>query len=155
MDSTDSSGLNPVYFETRFETEAGAIVWPGSFAIITAYATTGEKWTLEQNEAADRQLANILRERGVLVSRITGYSPKTGHAEPGWAAAVDFDAACELGREFKQDAIYFVDGDLLSVSRCARPQRIRVGTFPDRLRAADDRSVMATAGSPPSCPLPA
>lgn len=134
MDSVDPSELNPAYFDTRFEIVAGAILWPGSFAIITAHATTGEEWTRDQNEAADRQLADLLRARGVLIRRITGYSPRTGHAEPGWAATVAFDTACELGREFKQDAIYFVEDDVLLVSRCARPQRVIVGTFRERLR---------------------
>jgi hypothetical protein len=66
--------------------------------------TTGEEWTLRENEAADRRLEEELRASGHWIKRLTGYSPVSGHAEPGWAVTLALDAACDLGLRFKQDA---------------------------------------------------
>ena len=131
------------YFEARFEASCAVSGWPAAFAIITAYATTGETWSKEENRAADARLASELQARGVWRVRLTGYSPRTGHAEPGWAAALPFEAACDLGRQFRQDAIYYVTGDELFVSYCdTRRGLTPVGRFRERLRVgAENKSV--------------
>lgn len=130
--------LHPAYFETCFRppTEASAIVWPASFGIISAYSTTGEQWPAERSSAADRELEAVLRSNSAWLQRVVGFSPTSGHAEPSWAAEVSFEAACDLGLRFHQDAIYFVDGDDLYVSFCdARRRRVAVGKFRARLRS--------------------
>lgn len=123
----------PFYKETQFS----APDWkdaPDQFAIITAYATTGEDWTDKQNSVADRKLKNTLRIRSEWHPPITGYSPTSGHREPGWAAHVDFAKACDIGMHFKQDAIYYVKKDKLFVSYCdARRALVPVGKFSERL----------------------
>ena len=73
----------------------------------------GETWTAEENETADRALADDLARSGKWHQRITGYSPTTGHAEPGWAVEMNLPEACELGLRYLQDAIYYVSGDEL------------------------------------------
>jgi DNA invertase Pin-like site-specific DNA recombinase len=52
--------LNPAYFETLFEAEEPPECWPDAFAIVTAYATTGEKW--------GSVVRRILLDRGVPLS---------------------------------------------------------------------------------------
>jgi hypothetical protein len=127
--------MHPAYFETRFTTETPVHDWPAAFAIITAFATTGETWSEDENRAADALLASELRAHGVWLTRLTGYSPRTGHTEPGWAVALPFEAACNLGQQFRQDAIYFVQGDELFVSFCdARRGLTRVGRFRTALK---------------------
>lgn len=131
-------GLHPAYFEARFQREDGGHDWPAEFAIVTACATTGEHWPEADNRAADRRLAAELRRWGGWRCRLTGYSPTTGHREPGWAAAMDFQTACDLGRRYRQDAIYCVMGDTLWVSFCdERRALVEVGSFRARLRPAD------------------
>ncbi|MBL9118166.1 MAG: DUF3293 domain-containing protein [Verrucomicrobiaceae bacterium] len=133
--------MHPTYFETHFAVADPSVEWPAEFAIITAYAPTGKKWTDEQNAAADERLEKQLRHHGGLIRRITGYSPETGHAEPGWAVELKWQNACDLGSEYLQDAIYFVSGDDLSVSFCdSRRELVRVGTFRDRLTSSIMRS---------------
>ena len=135
------SDMNPVYFETRFLKELHFQDWPPEFVIITAYATTGEDWTPERNRDADRQLEERLEALRCWRLRLTGYSSKTGHAEPGWAAALPLDAACDLGVHFHQDAIYHVLSDVLSVTYCDhRRKLIRIGVFRERvdLESAQD-----------------
>ena len=126
--------LDPNYFETHFRTPAPIPDWPPEFVIVTAYPTTGEHWSSAEIEAADRRLTAELRQLGVWTARITGYSPTTGHAEPGWAAVLAFDAACDLGLRYRQDAIYHVAGDTLSVSLCdTRRKLVTVGPFRERV----------------------
>ena len=126
--------MHPAYFETHFIAADGPQDWPEQFAIITAYATTGEAWTDAQNEAADQTLEANLQATGRWMRRITGYSPTTQHREPGWAVALDWQEACDLGARFLQDAIYAVHGNALAVTLCdQRRELLPVGTFLERL----------------------
>ena len=126
--------MHQAYFKTQFLTQELVELWPQEFVIVTAYATTGTQWPLEQNEAADRRLESELRVRGGWLMRLTGFSPSTGHAEPGWAFEMLFEEACDLGLRYLQDAIYHVTGDELSVSFCDdRRKQIPVGSFRERL----------------------
>jgi hypothetical protein len=64
---------------------------------------------------------------------MTGFSPATGHAEPGWGVEMPWESACELGIQFKQDAIYVVIGGELYVTFCdTRRSLVHVGPFPER-----------------------
>ena len=110
--------MTPAYFDTRFKLGLPLSELPESFAIITAHATTGEVWTAEDNHAANEALRAELERKGKLLGTITGYSPITQHAEPGYAAALEFEEACNIGVWFKQDAIYYVSSSTLFVSYC-------------------------------------
>jgi len=125
--------MNSTYFDTRFYIEEDIDEWPEAFAIITAFATTGEKWTDQKNKAADEALKAMLICKSPWTRRITGYSPETGHTEPGWASCITWDQACDLGLEFKQDAIYYISKKALSVSYCdERRKSIHVDEFINR-----------------------
>lgn len=129
--------LHPAYFETRFRCDGPIPTWPARFAIISAGATTGERWDPARETAADARLLATIRAHGVWHARVTGYSPTTGHAEPSWAVALPLATACALGATFAQDAIYWVDGDALVVGRCTGdPTWEPVGAF----RARVDRN---------------
>jgi len=110
--------MSPDYFDTRFKFDLPHSELPDSFAIITACATTGEAWTAEENQAASETLRSELAGGGHLIGTITGYSPVTNHAEPGFVAAIPFEEACKIGLRFKQDAIYFISSGTLFVSHC-------------------------------------
>ncbi|MDA1189805.1 MAG: DUF3293 domain-containing protein [Chloroflexi bacterium] len=128
--------MHPAYFETCFLV-ADLEPWPLEFAILSAYATTGEQWTPERNQVADRVLEAELLDTTRWMRRLTGFSPISGHAEPSWAVQLPFATACDVGLRYQQDAIYFVAGDDLSVSFCdARRRLIQIGRFRERLRLA-------------------
>lgn len=132
--NVDFQGLPDFYFLTQFRDQEADCIWPSEFSIITAHATTGQEWGSEENEAADSALSDEFRGDGKWIARITGYSPVTGHAEPGWAAAIGWETACDLGSKYKQDAIYHVKGDELFVSYCdGRRALVPVGMFRERL----------------------
>ena len=122
------------YRETRFRTEEAVPDWPGEFAIITAYATTGEHWPQHKNEEADQELHHHLSQCNPWLKRITGFSPSSGHCEPGWAVDMPFHEACDVGLRFKQDAIYVVRQGDLYVTYCdARRELIPIAPFKDRI----------------------
>jgi uncharacterized protein YneR len=129
--------MHDAYFETRFKSPGLSTALPPEFAIITAFATTGETWSQEENESADEELRIHLESQSCRMHRMTGYSPSSGHAESGWAVGLAFDVACDIGILFKQDAIYFVIEDQLYVSFCDhRRDLISVDIFSERLDAA-------------------
>lgn len=126
--------MPPFYYQTRFKPDDLPTSLPGTFAIITAFATTGEIWTDSENAAANAALRAELEMSDRLLGSLTGYSPDTGHAEPGFAASLPFAEACDLGLKFKQDAIYYVDSGILHVSYCDQRRRSDpVAAFLDRL----------------------
>ncbi len=134
-ESAERAGIEAIYRETRFRMEHPWQPRPEKFAIITAYATTGEVWPEERNQAQDAALEQSLRERGLTPHRITGYSPRTGHTEPGWAAPLPLESARQVGREFHQHAIYYVDEhDELWIVECAGAQPpIPIGRFTEQV----------------------
>jgi hypothetical protein len=124
--------MNPIYLETRFKRDLENDpkfdkfeTFPDQFAIITAYATTGEEWSDMKNSQEDERLKAYLQSRFSCVKRITGYSPSSGHSEPGWLVNCSFDEGCDVGLSFKQDAIYWHESGNLYVSYCG-PQRSKV-----------------------------
>lgn len=137
--TTERLAMHAFYFETHFRLHGPAPSWPDAFAIVTAWATTGETWSRARSEAADAALEAELRARGAWILRVTGYSPITGHAEPSWAAALTFDEACDLGSRYEQDAIYWVEDGELFVSFCdERRACVRADTFGPRVQRRED-----------------
>jgi hypothetical protein len=134
-------GFHPAYYRTVFsanETDS----WPAQFAIVTAYATTGETWPAERNQQADRDLLARIEERGYWRKRVTGASPDGLHVEPGWAIEVSLEEAQILGRDFRQDAIYFVEADLLHVASCFETRIATVGAFRLRLNTQKGTTIL-------------
>ena len=127
--------INPLYLSTFLDVGTDWSEQPEEFAIISAYATTGEKWSEERNQQADERLHQRLVENGTWLRRVTGYAPDTGHNEPCWAIAISFDEACDIGEEFLQDAIYYVVGDDLFVSHCdSRRVKTPISKFSVKIR---------------------
>ena len=126
--------MNPGYFKTRFRTDENQIHLLEEFVIITAYPTTGETWKTSIIEEADQKLEEELKFRKTWIIRIEGYSPETGHAEQGWGTTMPIDDACEIGLRYRQDAIFHVKNDLLSVTYCdERRELVNIGSFEARL----------------------
>ncbi len=129
----ESPDLHPAYSKVRFRGPWSDRSHPDEFAIITAYATTGATWPDERNRAAGLELENELRGTGCWMRRLTGYDPETGHAEPGWAVGIRFEEAMDLGRRFRQDAIFWISANRVWVAKCASDlQSAAGGPFSDR-----------------------
>lgn len=141
----ESRGFHPAYFETRFLCSGGCgdsgglgglggnaaasahdrttLLQTPKFAIITAAATTGEQWSVRRTARADQRLRTYLHNQNALICELTGYSPHTGHAEKGYACTLSTEDACRVGRVFRQDAIYVIENDNISVVDCNNSSR--------------------------------
>ena len=125
--------MEPAYHDTHFKDYPLATIWPENFAIITAYQTTGEKWSAERNTTANNELEQKLRDLGCTPIPITGYSPATQYGEPGFAIQLSLQQALKTGADFKQDAIYYVENGSLQVHSCVETESAAVDTFTNRL----------------------
>ncbi|MCE2814509.1 MAG: DUF3293 domain-containing protein [Planctomycetaceae bacterium] len=129
------STFHPAYFETRFYIERPQRELLDPAIILSAFATTGEKWPMETNRLADESLRGILEDlphRELI--RLIGYSPRDGHCEPSWHIDCDLSTGCRIGREFYQDALYVIEQGELYVVLCKAPEhRARVGRLSERL----------------------
>jgi len=101
------------YKSTVFQYQDFPADWPKSFAILTAYATTGETWTDAQNKDADQKLEAELRKGGYRIHRISGYSQDLKTHEEGWAVVMDLKPAWELAVKYKQVALFYYQNDEL------------------------------------------
>lgn len=125
--------FHPAYSQTRFSVQTQLTEWPDQFAIITAWATTGQVWTADRNQEADERLRQTILTSGEWHHRIVGSAPDGQHSEPGWAVATSRSEAKQLGVVFSQDAVYYVSGGDLSVLGCNDDRCAPLGSFIDRL----------------------
>ncbi|WP_438971534.1 hypothetical protein [Methylophaga sp.] len=122
------------YLDTQFLNVEKISHWPSNFAIISAYATTGDNGSSEQNESADKNLEQYLKAHFPWVRRLISFSPKWDDLKSGWAVNCSWNDACDIGLMYKQDVIYFVSGNTVSVSFCdERRKPVTVGDFVSRL----------------------
>lgn len=89
------------------------------FAIVTA-CNPGDRLCSEaENQEADQGLVADLDRLGWPRFRLIGGSPDFRHQEPGWGVATGSMAeAVALGRRWGQAAVFWVEGDALSLVDC-------------------------------------
>ena len=112
--------MNPAYVSAVFAWEGEL---PSSFVIITAYHQHGRISPDSRNKHQDATLKSVLSARGLNPVRVVGMSPDASHQEPSWAVRLEEPAALELGRVFKQEAIFIVREGALSVVKCSQKQK--------------------------------
>lgn len=130
------------YHETRFAPkEPPPSHWPDCFVVITACNPLGQGLDEEADRAATARLRKTINRLGLNRNRVTGVSEDMKHREPGFAVwGCDLPAALQLGREFAQNAIYWIEDGKLDVVRCVTGERQRVGVWSDRLQTSEDRA---------------
>jgi hypothetical protein len=129
------------YHETRFAPkEPTPSRWPDAFAVITACNPLGQGLDEEADKAATVRLRKAISRLGLKRHRVTGVSADMKHREPGFAVwGCDLPAALQLGREFAQNAIYWVEKGRLDVVSCSTGEREHVGLWSERLQTPGER----------------
>jgi len=132
----------PEYHETRFAPkEPPPSRWPKAFAVITACNPLGQGLDEEADKAATVCLRKAINRLGMKRHRITGVSADMKHREAGFAVwGCDLPAAIQLGREFAQNAIFWIEKGKLDVVSCATGKRQNVALWTQRLRSRGQRS---------------
>ncbi|GGP63415.1 hypothetical protein GCM10009347_31780 [Shewanella algicola] len=110
------------------------------FAIVTAHNPHGLLLTPSQNRLLDRQLQFKIQQYKSPYRSLIGAAPDLSHMEKSWAIFIDKEQALELGREFNQHAIYYVNQGRLSLVACVDTvmPEIEMGIFNHRLRLVSE-----------------
>ncbi len=120
MTEAMTGAMPPEYARTLFELDGPLRTLPSSFAIITAVMPRGFASDASTDAADDAELEKRLRGGAYEPRRIIGWAPTAQaiHAEKGWLVPCSKAEAARLGRDFRQDAVWWVEGDALSVVPC-------------------------------------
>ena len=121
------------YLSTVFLLEDAPSPLPTSFAIITAWNPMDEALPAAENEGRDEELESLLKLRQIQYFRATGCSPDLSHREPGWAILTGPEEALEIARQFRQRALWRIEGDQLLLIDCADAAVERLGSFRGRI----------------------
>jgi len=124
--------MNAAYQQTVFQVIPEQL--PDSFCVITAWNPDGECDHPDANRLRDLELAKKIDSLALSKTRIAGMSPDESHGEPGWGVACSLDEGLELGREFQQEGIYFVDNDELNLIDCSDGSSKSLSSFSSRVR---------------------
>ena len=124
--------MNPAYLDTVFDLETHDQV-PQVFVVITAYNPKGRAAPPSRNLHQDQTLRTVLERRGALPFRVTGRSVDGKHQEPGWGATLDLKTGFEIGKMFKQEAIYHIKDDELTLHSCDGQQLEHLGSWSERV----------------------
>ena len=129
----------PEYLETLFVIKDEDVIWPKEFWIITA-CNPYSHGDSSGDDAADRRLRKTLSRTGCWKVRIKGILPDWKHGEKSFAfTGLDRSEVLKLGREFQQNAVFHVKGDVLTVVACDGSRMAVAGSFRERIRMNRDR----------------
>lgn len=103
------------------------------FAILTACNPRGQTEEFGRNAEHDGRLLVQLQTLGCWHWRVIGGSPDFQHAEPGFAVALPLDDALAIGRNFEQEAIFWIEKDELNVISCRGEAEQKLGSWRERL----------------------
>ena len=122
------------YDQAHFQLDSPAVDLPVEFGIVTAGNPMGVTVEASVNEGLDRDLGLSLLRRGIPHFRVTGGSRDMSHAEPGYGCAVDLERIVELGRQWNQEAVFWVQEDQLFLVSCTDSKHEEpLGSFRERL----------------------
>ena len=110
--------------------------WSSPFAILTAHNPGGKIVDLETNTEADKELRRSLSRKSLPKHRVTGVSEDWSHEEKSFAVwGLNHKSASEIGREFRQDAYFWVENGTVHVHSCHKQEKQKVGTWESRFQA--------------------
>ena len=114
--------------------------WSSPFAILTAHNPGGKIVDLETNTEADKELRRSLSRKSLPKHRVTAVAEDWSHEEKSFAVwGLDHATAAKIGREFRQDAYFWVENGTVHVHSCHTQEKQKVGTWESRLRTFGDR----------------
>ena len=114
--------------------------WSRPFAILTAHNPGGKIVDLETNTEADKELRRSLSRKSLPKHRVTGVSEDWSHEEKSFAVwGLDHATAAKIGREFRQDAYFWVENGTVHVHSCHTQEKQKVGTWESLLRTFGDK----------------
>jgi Protein of unknown function (DUF3293) len=139
--------MNPAYHETVFEFIPNGKTQ--DFWVITAYNPDGKPSDAGDNLAADSNLREEIASLGFVPFRVIGRSPDSSHAEPGWGFPCDEATALEIGKRYRQEAVFHFTAGRIDLVDCESGSHESLGNPSSRI--LDPRDVLyftLSVGSP-------
>jgi len=133
--------IRPEYLQTFFiPKKPGKTLpkhdWSKPFAILTAYNPGGRKQDTKANEESSKKLRQALSRKFLPKHRVTAVSEDWSHEEKSFAVwELTHAAAAQIGRDFGQDAYFWVENNSVTVCSCISGKTKSVGRWKDRLRS--------------------
>ena len=113
--------MPPEYANTLFQLDGSPLMLPPSFTIITAVLPIGFVTSPDEDARHNAELAQRLRAEGFHPLPVIGWAPRADgsvHEEASWLVACPKVRAVALGREYRQEAVWWVEGDALGAVPC-------------------------------------
>lgn len=110
--------MNQAYRNTRFRAELPHGGLPAHFGVVTAWNPDGRTAPKAANDAATAVLQARLADEGLPHFPVTGGSEDFQHAEPGFGVVADQARCLAFGREFHQEAIFWIERGLAHLCPC-------------------------------------
>jgi len=121
--------MNPAYLEVRFRFDPPQTGLPECFGIVTACNPDGLTTDEMSNQKANARLADLLHAEGRVFFPVNGGSPDFTHAEPGFGIVAELARVLELGREFRQEAVFWIEAGTVHLCSCTDDTRHPVGSW--------------------------
>ena len=123
--------VNPGYLDVRFRTALPDGILPECFGVVTAWNPDGLTAAPGINHAASARLKAQLLSDGHAHFPVTGGSPDFAHAEPGFGILPTRDRCLELGRQYRQEAIFWIEHGMVYLCSCGDDSKITLGAWHD------------------------
>ena len=128
-----SLSLKPGYFEAWFHFPEPPNPLPAAFGVITPCNPFGRTLPADQNASRLAQLAAHLAAREIGHFRADGGSRDGRHQEAGFGVVgLTLAELRQLGVQFGQDAIFWVENDQVLLVSCAGVDHIALGKWSER-----------------------
>jgi hypothetical protein len=121
--------MNPAYSQVRFKAMLHLGGLPECFGIVTAWNPDGETQSETLNEARSLHLRLVLNAARLKHFSVTGGSPDFSHSEPGFGIVAEKETIMDLGREFRQQAVFWVERGVVNLLSCTDNPPQVVGTW--------------------------
>ena len=130
----------PEYHETIFVVKQPPQGdWPDRFAVITACNphSAGER---AEDQSATIHLRKHLSRMRFNKHPVVGTSPDWSHQEAGFAVwGLTLEQALEIGRNYRQNGIFWIEHGRLEVVSCENSERLLLGGWLGRCRLWSDK----------------
>ena len=137
--------IRPEYLQTLFIPKKPGEnqptpAWSQPFAILTAFNPGGKLATDEHNKEQNRILRQKLSKGKYAKHKVDAVSEDWSHEEKSFAVwELDPSAVAAIGREFRQDAYFWVQDGTIHVHSCHTQEKQKIGTWESRLRTYGDK----------------
>jgi hypothetical protein len=125
--------MNPEFLNAYFRIPEEPVMIPQEFVIVTAFNPDGVVQEEVMNQSLDSDLAACLHRHALSHWRVIGGSHDLAHSEPGYGIETSLANGIEIGLQFRQVAVFWVQRGDIYVVDCSTRQQMSVGKWQSRI----------------------